>query len=91
MDTTTGTRTFGPAMNKDFLTEVFKLQLQIEALGMEDGKGLDKICYAPVRYPGQETTIKECTVMSILGYFQNNLDAFIADEKYLETIIRCSQ
>lgn len=78
-------------MNKEFLTEVFKLQLEIEAIGREEGKGLDKICFAPVVYPGQETTAKDCTVQSILGYFQNNLDAFIRDTRYLETIIRCSQ
>lgn len=78
-------------MNKEFLTEVFKLQLAIEQIGMEEGKGLDKICFAPVVYPGQETTVKECTVMSVLGYFQNDLEAFINNDRYLETIIRCSQ
>lgn len=91
MEVTTGNRTFGPAMNKEFLIEVFKLQLEIEKIGTEEGKGLDKICFAPVVYPGQETTAADCTVQSILGYFQNDLDKFIRDNNYLETIIRCSQ
>lgn len=78
-------------MNKEFLTEVFKLQLEIEKIGLEEGKGLDKICFAPVVHPGQETTVKDCTVMSVLGYFQNNLEEFINNDKYLDTIVRCSQ
>ena len=78
-------------MNKEFLIEVFKLQLAIQEIGMDEGKGLDKICFAPVVYPGQETTIKECTIQSILGYFKNDLDLFTRSEKYLDTIISCSQ
>lgn len=83
--------TFGPAMNKDFLIEVFKLQQQIIDIGMDEGKGLDKICFAPVVYPGQETMIKDCTIQSIFGYFQNDMNDFNNRINYLETIIRCSQ
>lgn len=83
--------TFGPALNKTFLIEVFKLQMEVEALGYKEGHGLDKICFAPVVYPGQEPTLKDCTVQSVFGYFQNDLNSFINNENYFETIIRCSQ
>lgn len=43
---------------------------------MEDGVGLDKICYAPVLYPGEVGTIKNCVVQSIYGFFQNDMELF---------------
>ncbi|XP_037826454.1 NPC intracellular cholesterol transporter 1 homolog 1b [Lucilia sericata] len=75
-NTTDGNITFGPAFEKSFLLEVFKLQEAIEQIGVEDGIGLDKICYAPVLYPGEVGTIKSCVVQSIYGYFQNDLELF---------------
>ncbi|XP_011290675.2 NPC intracellular cholesterol transporter 1 homolog 1b [Musca domestica] len=74
--TSAGTVEFGPAYQKDFLLEVFKLQEAIEAIGMEDGIGLDKVCYAPVMYPGEKTTVDKCIVQSIYGFFQNDLEFF---------------
>lgn len=64
------------------MLEVFKLQEAIEAIGMEDGLGLDKLCYAPVLYPGQKGTVKNCVVQSVYGYFQNDLDLF--EKEYQE-------
>lgn len=78
-------------MNKDFLIEVFKLQMEIQNLGMDEGEGLDKVCFAPVVLPGVETTIRDCTVQSVFGYFQHDMDAFVRSNSYLDTIIRCSQ
>lgn len=78
-------------MNKDFLIEVFKLQMEIQHLGMDVGEGLDKVCFAPVVLPGVETTISDCTVQSVFGYFQHDMDAFVRSNSYLDTIIRCSQ
>lgn len=85
-------------MEKNFLLEVFKLQQQIERLGFDEGRGLDKICFAPVVYPGQETTLSDCTVQSVFGYFQNSYDEFNYESidplgyrnNYIDTIKACS-
>lgn len=85
-------------MEKNFLLEVFKLQQEIEALGFAEGKGLDKICFAPVVYPGDETTLSDCTVQSVFGYFQNSYTQFNLEttdalgyrNNYIDTIKACS-
>lgn len=79
--------------------EVIALQMAVEQLGFDEGKGLDKICFAPVVYPGQEATLNDCTVQSFFGYFGNSLDNFNEvrpdgfgfNTTYLDTIIKCSQ
>ncbi|KAH8387081.1 hypothetical protein KR093_004563 [Drosophila rubida] len=75
-ETASGLLTFGPAYEQSFLQEVFELQEQIMQLGMEDGAGLDKICYAPVLYPGVTPTVDDCLIQSIYGYFQNDMSKF---------------
>ncbi|CAH1282722.1 unnamed protein product [Diabrotica balteata] len=93
--------TMGPAFNAEFLVEVFKLQKQIENITFESTdnkgntvtKGLKDICYAPMRtiYSGTPTT-DECTVMSLLGYFENDIDKFWNNvTKAYDTIIGCTQ
>uniref|UniRef100_A0A182PQ62 SSD domain-containing protein n=1 Tax=Anopheles epiroticus TaxID=199890 RepID=A0A182PQ62_9DIPT len=74
--TAEGNQTFGPAYDRDFLLEVFELQNAIEQLGQEEGRGLEKICYAPMTLVGAETQLSECTVQSVFGYFKNNLAEF---------------
>uniref|UniRef100_A0A182W4Q6 SSD domain-containing protein n=1 Tax=Anopheles minimus TaxID=112268 RepID=A0A182W4Q6_9DIPT len=74
--TAEGNQTFGPAYNREFLLEVFQLQNRIEQLGQEEGRGLEKICYAPMTAVGEQTVLSECTVQSVFGYFKNNLAEF---------------
>ncbi|ALC49360.1 Npc1b [Drosophila busckii] len=71
-----GVLTFGPAYEQSFLQEVFELQEQIMQLGLAEGEGLDKICYAPVLYPGVTPTVDDCLIQSIYGYFQNDMSIF---------------
>ncbi|XP_034489627.1 NPC intracellular cholesterol transporter 1 homolog 1b [Drosophila innubila] len=75
-ETASGVLTFGPAFEQSFLQEVFELQEQIMQLGMAEGAGLDKICYAPVLYPGVTPTVDDCLIQSIYGYFQNDMSRF---------------
>ncbi|XP_073833779.1 Niemann-Pick type C-1b [Musca autumnalis] len=75
-NTTGGITEFGPAYEKSFLVEVFRLQEAIEAIGIEDGIGLDKVCYAPILYPGEKTSVDKCLVQSIFGFFQNDWEFF---------------
>ncbi|XP_055844518.1 NPC intracellular cholesterol transporter 1 homolog 1b [Episyrphus balteatus] len=74
--TSAGEMRFGPAFEKDFLREVFQLQLQIQDIGMAEGLGLDKICKAPVLYPGEKPIIDKCLVQSIFGYYKNDMQEF---------------
>lgn len=68
-------------------------------LGQDDGKGLQRICYAPVRndFTGP-TTVDLCTVQSVWGYFQNDLDKFEKTDvsgpyeiNYLDHLYKCAQ
>lgn len=74
--TSSETITFGPAFNKQFLDEVFRLQEMIERIGRNKYFALENICFAPVTYAGQNATIDQCTVQSIYGYFGNSMEKF---------------
>uniref|UniRef100_A0A182JGB1 Uncharacterized protein n=1 Tax=Anopheles atroparvus TaxID=41427 RepID=A0A182JGB1_ANOAO len=74
--TVEGNITFGPAYDREFLLEVFQLQQTIEQLGQDEGRGLERICYAPMTAVGAETVLSECTVQSVFGYFKNSLASF---------------
>lgn len=82
---------FGPAFERDFLLEVFKLQKEIENLGQSENEGLEKICFAPVTQVGEETKLFQCTIQTVLGYFENDLEKFKEAEDYLKTIDTCTQ
>lgn len=88
---------FGPAYNLEFLKEVLKLQQQIHTIGHNESIGLDKICFAPMTYEGQQPTLDQCTVQSIFGFFGNNVEE-LEDEgddgqgyvdNYLDKINKC--
>ncbi|KAJ8952599.1 hypothetical protein NQ318_004146 [Aromia moschata] len=98
-----GNVTFGPGFNKTFLLAVFELQKKIENITIQStdehgrliSKGLESICYAPMRtvFSG-ERTINECTVMSLLGLFNNDIETFNKTAMYednLEKLISCPQ
>lgn len=88
---------FGPAFDKDFLIEVFKLQQELEQLGQDEGKGLDKLCFAPMVQVGETTKLSQCTVQSVFGYFGNDLNTFNTsfitrdgyERNYLDTLATC--
>lgn len=91
------TITFGPAFNKSFLDEVFRLQEQIEKIGRNEPYALEHICFAPMTYAGQNATIEQCTVQSIYGYFANSMERFNRTEpdaegnvkNYLNELNKC--
>lgn len=66
-----------------------KFDLKIFKLGQEDGEGLEKICYAPVKndFSGP-TTLSHCTVQSVWGYFKNSKKEF-EDSDYLQKLYDC--
>ncbi|XP_030379061.1 NPC intracellular cholesterol transporter 1 homolog 1b [Scaptodrosophila lebanonensis] len=67
---------FGPAYEFNFLKEVFELQEAIMKLGLDEGVGLNKVCYAPMLYPGEEPEVKDCVIQSLYGYFQHDMSRF---------------
>ncbi|KAK9747109.1 Niemann-Pick C1 N terminus [Popillia japonica] len=84
--------TLGPAFNKTFLLEVFKLQKLIEDIFTDDNIGLKDICYAPLHGPfSSPRTVNSCTVMSILGLFNNDIDQFEAADDYIDTMMLCAR
>ncbi|CAH1126728.1 unnamed protein product [Ceutorhynchus assimilis] len=91
-----GNLMLGPAFNATFLEEVFQLQKQIENITVEVDNitiGLKDICYSPLRTPFySKRTINECTVISLLGLFENDIDTFKQDpHSSTEKIIGCLQ
>lgn len=100
-NTSDGPIQFGPVFHKEFLLEVKKLQEQIEFLGKTEGKGLDKICFAPLRSQFYtETNVNDCVVQSIWGYFTNTEfedapadpeDSDAEASTYLDHFKKCSQ
>lgn len=68
-------------------------------LGQETDEGLEKICYAPVQneFTGP-VTLDLCTVQSVWGYFQNDIEIFNKTENsegyetnYLDHLYKCMQ
>lgn len=65
-------RSYSNLLDKNFLHEILDLQLAIEGLTAEYNNktiGLEDICFAPLSPDN-----KNCTVQSILNYFQNSHD-----------------
>ncbi|XP_043277996.1 NPC intracellular cholesterol transporter 1 homolog 1b-like [Venturia canescens] len=98
-ETSIGTLVFGPVFQKEFLLAVYHLQDKIMQLGQDTDEGLEKICYAPVQneFTGP-VTLPLCTVQSVWGYFQNDLDLFNSttndngyEENYLDQLYLCIQ
>ncbi|XP_053973229.1 NPC intracellular cholesterol transporter 1 homolog 1b-like [Hylaeus volcanicus] len=98
-NTSNGPLEFGPVFAKEFLLAVYDLQNKILQLGQDVGEGLERICYAPVRsdFTGP-TTLNLCTVQSVWGYFQNDLETFNRttvsgpyERNYLDHLYECAQ
>lgn len=75
-ETIAGTLQFGPAFNKTFLKEVFRMQEAIEAIGQQKSAGLENICFAPMVKANEERELSDCAVQSIYGYFENSMEKF---------------
>ncbi|CAG9824583.1 unnamed protein product [Phaedon cochleariae] len=99
-NTSDGIITFGPAFNDTFLKSVRELQEKIKAVGEGTPYSFDKICFAPLRKEDQsDTSVEECVVQSIWGYYQDDVDNF--DEtgfdplhyptNYLDKFIKCAR
>ncbi|KAB0803649.1 hypothetical protein PPYR_00619 [Photinus pyralis] len=80
----------GPAFNKTFMMEVFKLQKKIEQIGQDENAGLQNICFSPIAssFTGPKT-INDCTIQTLLGLYNNDIDYFEKHEDYLEILVRC--
>lgn len=64
-------------------------------MGRERGWPLEKICFSPMKnaFSGP-TTVNECTVQSLLGYFKNDIDTFLKEvheNTYIKTILECAK
>ncbi|XP_071519627.1 NPC intracellular cholesterol transporter 1-like [Panulirus ornatus] len=68
-----GEEMWGPVFNKTFLSEVLKLQNHItgEISGMFNNEEvyLEEVCFTPL-----SPTNNNCTILSILNYFQNDVE-----------------
>ncbi|KAG5875522.1 hypothetical protein JTB14_013676 [Gonioctena quinquepunctata] len=98
-NTSDGVLRFGPAFNDTFLKAVLDLQQKIESIGEGTSYSFDKICYAPLRKPGEtETSVDECVVQSIWGYYQDDVDTFDRTGEdpdhyktnYLDRFVKCA-
>ncbi|XP_063244336.1 NPC intracellular cholesterol transporter 1 isoform X2 [Bacillus rossius redtenbacheri] len=99
-NTSNGPIVFGPVFNQEFLLAVKRLQEGIESLGVSDGEGLERICFAPMTsvFTGP-TQLSQCVVQSVWGYFQDDEDYFNETDtdaygftiNYLDHIKKCSQ
>lgn len=80
-DTLGGQLTFGPAFNKTFLEEVFRLQEAIEAIGQNESAGIQNICFAPMISENEERKLSNCAIQSVFGYFQNSWKEFNSESE----------
>lgn len=85
--------TFGPAFERKFMADVFRMQRQLEQLGVDDGEGLEHVCFAlvPEMDDADDEDVgprKKCLVQSALGYFGNAVD-ILNNDRYLHTLDMC--
>ncbi|XP_011704595.1 PREDICTED: Niemann-Pick C1 protein isoform X2 [Wasmannia auropunctata] len=98
-NTTNGPIVFGPVFNDTFLKTVFELQEGIKSIITSNNYTLADICFAPLTGPFTgPTTVKQCTIQSIWGYWQDNLSKFDSTDEegnytvnYLDHFKACSQ
>ncbi|XP_028982486.1 NPC intracellular cholesterol transporter 1 homolog 1b [Diachasma alloeum] len=90
-ETSDGVQEFGPIFQREFMLAVYDLQQKIQQIGRDTHEGLEKICYAPVQneFMGP-MTVDRCTVQSLWGYFQNDLEKF-NNTNYLDHLYMCLQ
>ncbi|XP_011329204.1 NPC intracellular cholesterol transporter 1 isoform X4 [Ooceraea biroi] len=98
-NTTNGPIVFGPVFNDTFLKTVFELQEGIKRILTPNNYTLADICFAPLTGPFTgPTTVSQCAIQSIWGYWQDSLEKFEDSEdegnytvNYLDHFRVCSQ
>ncbi|KAL6430199.1 hypothetical protein ACFW04_007740 [Cataglyphis niger] len=98
-NTSNGPIVFGPVFNDTFLKTVFELQEGIKRIITPNNYTLADICFAPLTGPFTgPTTISQCAIQSIWGYWQDSLKKFETSEEegnytvnYLDHFRVCSQ
>ena len=76
-NTSNGPITFGPVFDEDFLLTIFELQEEIKKIEISANRTLADICFAPLSSPySGPITVSECTIQSIWGYWQDDVDGF---------------
>lgn len=75
---------------------MLQLQQSIENIAKDDCNGLEKHCFVPMIHTGDQPTISQCVVQSILGYFDNSLEELRQSEEvdgytqnYLNKLNKC--
>ncbi|XP_031783378.1 NPC intracellular cholesterol transporter 1 isoform X3 [Nasonia vitripennis] len=98
--TSNGLLTFGPVFDAKFLKKVLELQEGIKAILTPSNYTLADICFAPLSAPYTgPTTVSQCAIQSIWGYYQDDLEKFDGtseDENnftinYLDAFKACTQ
>ncbi|XP_055296529.1 NPC intracellular cholesterol transporter 1 homolog 1b [Sitodiplosis mosellana] len=94
--TAAGSLQFGPAFDREFLQEIFRLQQSIEEIGRDDSKGLEHVCVALMASSDAKPNISQCVVQSLFGYFGNSMEAFNSSHEengytinYLDKLDQC--
>ncbi|XP_070150213.1 NPC intracellular cholesterol transporter 1 isoform X4 [Polyergus mexicanus] len=98
-NTSNGLIVFGPVFNDTFLKTVFELQEGIKRIITSNNYTLADICFAPLTGPFTgPTTVSQCAIQSIWGYWQDSLEKFESSEdegnytvNYLDHFRVCSQ
>ncbi|EFN66499.1 Niemann-Pick C1 protein [Camponotus floridanus] len=76
-NTSNGPIVFGPVFNDTFLKTVLELQEGIKNIITANNYTLADICFAPLTGPFTgPTTVSQCTIQSIWGYWQDSLEKF---------------
>jgi len=65
-----------------------EIETLFSQLGVEEGKDLGKICFAPLVAAGNTATVEDCAVQSVWGYLKNDHNL---PDNYIDTIIKCTQ
>lgn len=98
-NTSNGPIVFGPVFNDTFLKTVLELQEGIKHIITANNYTLADICFAPLTGPFTgPTTVSQCTIQSIWGYWQDSLQKFESSDdennytvNYLDHFRVCSQ
>ncbi|XP_067212878.1 NPC intracellular cholesterol transporter 1 isoform X4 [Linepithema humile] len=98
-NTSNGPIVFGSVFNDTFLKTIFELQEGIKHIVTPNNYTLADICFAPLTGPFTgPTTVSQCAIQSIWGYWQDSLEKFQDSEEdgnytvnYLDHFRVCSQ
>ena len=97
--TSDGPIVFGPVFKEEFLLTILELQEEIKKITISGDRTLADICFAPLSSPSSETTVSQCTIQSIWGYWQDDVDTFNSTDldknnftvNYLDHFKACTQ